>query len=80
MNIVGKTIMVLLFGETLDGHDKPAAVAATAGVAVVDNSINPVIAALALLQREQIITTEEAMMIAAKPRDDLGKALSSFAR
>jgi hypothetical protein len=80
MNIVGKTIMVLLFGETLDGHDKPAPVAATAGVPVVDSSVNPVIAALALLQREQIITTEEAMMIAAKPRDDLSKVLSSFAR
>ena len=80
MNIVGKTIMVLLFGETLDGHDKPEAATTASGVAVVDSSVNPVIAALALLQREQIITTEEAMMIAAKPRDDLSKALSSFAR
>lgn len=72
--------MVLLFGETLDGHDKPEATTTASGVAVVDSSVNPVIAALALLQREQIITTEEAMMIAAKPRDDLSKALSSFAR
>jgi len=72
--------LVLLFGETLDGHDKPAPVVATAGVPVLDGSVNPVIAALALLQREQIITTEEAMMIAAKPRDDFSKALSSFAR
>jgi hypothetical protein len=80
MNIVGKTIMVLLFGETLDGHDKPTEGAKVSGEVVVDSSVNPVIVALALLQRENIISTEEAMMIAAKPRDELGKVLSGFAR
>jgi voltage-gated potassium channel Kch len=78
MNIVGKTVMVMLFGETLDGHEKPAVeVVSPLGV---DAVVNPVAAALALLQRENIISTEQAIVIAGKSRDELSRGLAAIAQ
>jgi hypothetical protein len=78
MNIVGKTVMVMLFGETLDGHEKPAIEIVTP--LGVDSVANPVAAALALLQRENIITTDQAIVIAGKSRDELSRGLAAIAQ
>lgn len=55
MNIVGKTIMILLFGETLKHHDhKDDEVIQKLGAQARDN---PRATAIVLLEKDQVLTT-----------------------
>ena len=78
MNIVGKTIMVLLFGETLDNQDqKDANDDQKLGVQARNN---PRATAIVLLEKDQVLTPDEEAVIARRSAREIREALLPLTR
>ena len=78
MNIVGKTIMVLLFGETLDNQEqKDASADQKLGAQARDN---PRATAIVLLEKDQVLTPEEAAALARRSAREIREALLPLVR
>ena len=78
MNIVGKTIMILLFGETLDNQEqKDASADQKLGAQARDN---PRATAIVLLEKDHVLTPEEAATIARRSAREIREALLPLAR
>jgi voltage-gated potassium channel len=76
MNLVGRTIMILLFGQAIGGDDKQEHAPDSLSVSA---QISPLTTALVLLERQQLVTPEQAARIALKPSQDIKAALAALA-
>ncbi len=76
MNLVGRTIMILLFGESIDGKEETASHDHSLAVQA---QINPLTTALVLLERLKLVTAEEAARIAVMPHGDIRAAFKRLA-
>lgn len=79
MNLVGKTIMVMLFGEAVGGDHADAKHEAPQGSLDLQARLNPLNTALVLLERQHLITADQAARIAGKPEADIKMALARLA-
>jgi hypothetical protein len=78
MNIVGKTIMILLFGETLDNQEsQDASVDQKLGAQARDN---PRATAIVLLEKDQVLTASEAAAVARRSAREIREALLPLTR
>jgi len=78
MNIVGKTIMILLFGETLDNQEsQDASVDQKLGAQARDN---PRATAIVLLEKDQVLTGAEAAAVARRSAREIREALLPLTR
>jgi voltage-gated potassium channel Kch len=76
MNLVGRTIMVLLFGQAIGGDDKHDQAPDSLSVSA---QISPLTTALVLLERQELVTPEQAARIAVKPSQEIKAALAALA-
>jgi voltage-gated potassium channel len=76
MNLVGRTIMVLLFGQAIGGDDKHDHAPDSLSVSA---QISPLTTALVLLERQELVTPEQAARIAVKPSQEIKAALAALA-
>jgi hypothetical protein len=76
MNLVGRTVMILLFGQQLDGDAKSAT---NDESLAIQAQIHPLTTALVLLERQKLVTAEEAARIAVLPNSQIRAALEKLA-
>ena len=76
MNLVGRTVMVLLFGQQLEPDSKPET---SDGSLSIQAQIHPLSTALVLLERDKLVTAEEAARIVVKPHSEIRAAMEKLA-
>jgi voltage-gated potassium channel len=76
MNLVGRTVMILLFGQTLGGDEQEEKSTDSLSVSA---QINPLTTALVLLERQNLVTADQAARIVMKPSDEIKAALTQLA-
>ena len=76
MNLVGRTVMVLLFGQAIGTDEKSETTTDSLSVAA---QISPLTTALVLLERQNLVTAEQAARIAVKPDQEIKAALVHLA-
>ncbi len=76
MNLVGRTIMILLFGEAVDETQK----ADTPGDSLsVQAQIHPLSTALVLMERQNLVTADQAARIVILPPGEIRAAMEQLA-
>ena len=73
MNIVGKTIMILLFGETLDNQEKEE-ISADQKLGQQAKE-NPRATAFVLMEKDNILSASEVAIISRKSAEEIRQAL-----
>ena len=76
MNLVGRTVMILLFGQAIGTDEKAETATDSLSVAA---QISPLTTALVLLERQNLVTPEQAARIAVKPSAEIKAALVHLA-
>ena len=76
MNLVGRTIMILLFGEAMDSHETAKAGDDSLSVQA---QIHPLTTALVLMERQKLVTADQAARIAILPHSDIRAAMERLA-
>ena len=76
MNLVGRTVMMLLFGQEVGTEEKASAPTDSLSVAA---QISPLTTALVLLERQNLVTADQAARIAIKSDAEIKAALSQLA-
>jgi hypothetical protein len=79
MNLVGKTIMVMLFGEAVGGDHAEDKHRDAPGSLDLQARLNPLNTALVLLERNHLITADQAARISGKPEAEIKLALARLA-
>ncbi len=76
MNLVGRTIMILLFGQAIGTDEKSETSTDSLSISA---QISPLTTALVLLERQSLVTAEQAARIAIKPSAEIKAALAELA-
>ena len=76
MNLVGRTIMILLFGQAIGTDEKSETSTDSLSISA---QISPLTTALVLLERQSLVTAEQAARIAIKPSAEIKAALAERA-
>jgi len=76
MNLVGRTVMMLLFGQTIGTDEKSETATDSLSVAA---QISPLTTALVLLERQNLVTAKQAARIAIKSSAEIKAALVHLA-
>ena len=76
MNLVGRTIMILLFGEAIDA---PETAKASDDSLSAQAQIHPLMTALVLMERQKLVTADQAARIAIMPHNEIRAAMEKLA-